>query len=509
VLFAVLNLLIGTGCVYIIVRALLLFEFPGRVASVVLGALLLLCEGFVMFQSFSYAMNVTAADSGVKPKRKEITDWTSAPAVAVLMPARHEPKEVLEETLTCLENLDYPNKTLYFLDDSTDESYRREAEELARKHGARIFRREVRHGAKAGIINDCIRTLKEKYIAVFDCDQRPLPQFLKELVPLMEGNDRLAYIQTPQFYTNIRKSRVAEAANLQHCLFYEYICEGKGASGAMICCGTNVLLRREALLQVGGFDESSVTEDFSTSVDFVSNGWQNLYYSHVCAFGEGPETLAPYLKQQWRWSRGNIGVLTKLLRLLLSRPLAMSPMQWWEFIATGSYYLIGCAYLVLMLCPIAYVFFGIPTFFMSPAIYSLTFVPYFCFAVAIFYMSMGRRYYSAGKLLKGLLLGFVALPVYVTAAAGAFLGLKAGFGITAKGKAADAYLPLWFFWPQILLWLLNVAALVWGVNRLLVAFDWSVLMCMVWIGYHTFLLSGVFYFRDVAAPAQEAAPQVA
>ncbi len=488
------NLLVVCGCAYVIARALFLSHAGYAPMHLFLGVLLLTSELFVLFHAMAFLMNLIGSLRHREPPAVPILDWAKAPSVALLVPARHEPSEVLSATLVCLDNLDYPNKTVYLLDDSSLPEYQREAEALAKRHGARLYRREARHGAKAGILNDCIRGLQEKYVAVFDADQEPIPGFLKAIVPHLEANPRLAYVQTPQFYTNHESSPVAAAANIQHCIFYEYICEGKGALNSMICCGTNVVLQREALLAVGGFDETSVTEDFSTSVDFQINGWQSMYLGHVYAFGTGPERLAPYLKQQWRWSRGNLGVLRKVLANLIRRPGALSLWQWGEYLATGSYYLVGWAYFFLMLCPVLYLFFRVPSFFMSPEIYLLTFVPYFSLAVTLFYAGMARRRYRFWQLWSAMALGFVAIPVYMAAAVAALFNTKAKFTVTPK--AAGVVTPYVLLWKQIALWLVNYAAVVWGFNRMLAERDPAIAVCLVWVLFHFVVLSSLFYFRD-------------
>ncbi|MBW8001880.1 MAG: glycosyltransferase [Planctomycetes bacterium] len=96
------------------------------------------------------------------------------PSVAILIPARHEPSEVMENTILCCYNLSYPSKTIYLLDDSSEEKYKKEAERIAKKYDCQLFRRQQRHGAKAGVINDCMKKLNQKYIAIFDVDQNPI-----------------------------------------------------------------------------------------------------------------------------------------------------------------------------------------------------------------------------------------------------------------------------------------------------------------------------------------------
>ena len=416
------------------------------------------------------------------------------PPVAILIPARHEPKEVIENTLISCYNLAYPNKTIYLLDDSSQEQFKKEAEELTQKYKARVFRRSSRHGAKAGIINDCLKTLKDKYVAIFDADQNPMPNFLTNLIPILENNPKLAFVQTPQFYSNLNASRVSMGSNMQQSVFYEYVCEDKSSSQAMICCGTNVVLRKEALDAVGGLDESTVTEDFATSFKMHLKGWNSLYYNHVHTFGMGPEDLGAYFKQQNRWALGNIGVLRLILLKLLTRPFTLKPTQWFEYIITGSYYLIGWAYLFLVLCPIVYIFFNIPSFFMDPLVYTLSFIPYLLLSFGIFYTSMLGRYYSLGHILRGQALAFITLPIYLRAALLAFIGKRGSFQVTAKsGTRRISYLKLW---PQLSLWLVSLAGITWGLNRFAYELSPTSLINVLWITYHFMLLSSIFYFNE-------------
>lgn len=467
---------------------------------------LFLAEVFVVFHSIAYGLNCLRAFRSPPLRRAAIPDWSKASRVAILMPARHEPFAVLDRTLRCLKALDYPNKTVYFLDDSSDRRYLREAETLALRHGVRLYRRAERHGAKAGIINDCVRTLTEEHVAIFDADQNPSPDFLKDVVPILEADPKLAFVQTPQFYTNGEASPIAFGANLQHCIFYEYICEGKSACNAMIMCGTNVVVRRQALLDVGGLDEHSITEDFSTTIEWHKRGWNSTFYNRTCVFGSGPESLDAYLKQQFRWSRGNLGVLRKLLGMLVREPWSLSPAQWWEHLATGSYYLMGVAYLNFMLMPVLYLFFGLRSFYMPEGLYLATFVPYFSLALLIFFGSMARRHYRLRDLLRVFLLGFISFPIFVRAAWGALVNSRARFTITEKGRVGGA-VSFRVLWPQLAMWAVNLAAIAWGLNTVMLEMDWSVLVSMLWAGYHFILLSSVFYYRLPPARVLPAEPE--
>ena len=483
--------------VYVVVRAIFLgyAEYSG--ADKIASLFLLFGETFIIFHGMGYVMNVARAYNSRKHQddmqERAHQQMKEEPSVAVLVAARHEPREVLEETFISLVNLKYGNKEVYFLDDSSDEQYKREAEELTEELGVHLFRREDRHGAKAGVVNDCLKTLSQKYVVIFDADQCPLPEFLNRVVPIMESDDRLAFVQTPQFYTNTDESRIAKAAAFQQAVFYEYICEGKSSQEAMFCCGTNIIFRKEALQEVGGLDEDTVTEDFATSLRLHQAKWKSLYYNHTCAFGMAPENLTSYLMQQYRWANGTISVLRKVVTGMLTRPFSLKFKQWWEYFLSGSYYLVGFAFTVLMFFPVLYLFFKVPSFFINPDIYLLTFLPYIMLTMTVFYTVLGDRNYAVKDLFLGQLLGSITFTVYVRAALSSMFGVKTTFGITAKGRGS--VIPYYRLWPQLGILALSFCALVWGINRFIYEREPAVLVNSFWAGYHCLVLSSVFYFN--------------
>jgi len=465
----------------------------GRIDRV-LAVFFLLAETFIMIHAVGFFLQVYRNSRYPAPGLPEDYPLAVKPGVAVLIPARHEPKEVLEKTLISCYNLFYSEKTIYLLDDSSDEKFKQEAEEIARKYDAKIFRREARHGAKAGIINDCLKGLADKYVAIFDADQNPMPDFLLKLVPILEHDPKLAFVQTPQFYGNTSYNKVTMGSEMQQAVFYEYICDAKNINGTMICCGTNVVIRRQALIEAGGFDESSVTEDFSLSFALHTRGWRTMYYNHINVFGVGPEDLKSYFKQQNRWASGNVGMLSKIFVSFLRSPRLLSLSQWFDYFITGSYYLIGWAYLFLVFCPVVYIFFNIPSFFMDPSVYALTFIPYFILCYLIFYTAMGRRRYTPLQIFQGQALLFLAYPVLLKASTFGLLGIESPFQVTFKGKGRSiSYKELW---PQVFFWAINLAALAWGFNRMLYDPTAAIAVNLLWIIYHFILLSSIFYFNE-------------
>lgn len=487
---------------------------------------LLLAETFILFHGMGYFLeifHVIMRRRSLAAEEPPLPSLVEYPPVAIIVSSFKEPLEVIEATLVSFHNLTYPNKHLYFLDDTRYDlsgedavrmvAYRNDVDALCRRIGIPLFRRKWR-GAKAGMINDFLAftegqgregfefqpyggmsPTRDKYIIVFDADQNPFPRFVEPLVARMEQMPRLAFIQTPQYYTNFETNRIARASGFQQVVFYEYICEGKSVRDAMFCCGTNVIFRREALLDVGGFDETSVTEDFATSLKFHLRGWHSAYRNEVLAFGMGPEDLGGFFKQQFRWARGTVGLLRGIIPLLLRDPRRLSAAKWWEYLLSGTFYFIGPVFLILVLCPILYLFFGVPRFLAKPEVYLLFFLSYFVLTLSTFYWTLGRRGYRSRDLLLGQFLMSITFPVYLKASLSALLGVRSAFIITPKGTSRA--LPWKDLWAQLGLLFLTISAAVWGINRLIfeTGGEGGLITNIVWCLYHAMILSTVFYFN--------------
>ena len=252
-----------------------------------------------------------------------------------------EPLEILEPTVSAAVALRGEHET-YLLDDAA----RPEVAELADRYGATYVTRSGRKGAKAGNLNHALTRTSGELVCMFDADHVPQPDFLERIVGYFEDED-VAFVQTPQFYVNAHRDRVARGAYQQQALFYGPICRGKNGLNSAFCCGTNVVFRRDALEDVGGFDEKSVVEDFTTSIRIHRQGWQSIYYPYVLAEGLGPSDLRSYFRQQFRWARGSVGALATLEPFRRGLSLA----QRVQYLLATTFYLTGVFTPVYVLLP--------------------------------------------------------------------------------------------------------------------------------------------------------------
>jgi cellulose synthase/poly-beta-1,6-N-acetylglucosamine synthase-like glycosyltransferase len=340
---------------------------PARVGNPVLYGLLVLAELFNLVQAFGFWW--TCARRRPAPPIEPRSDRTWD--VDVFVPVYNEPVEVVEPVVRAAVALAGAGVRVALLDDGGNP----EMELLALRHGAGYLRRPSNRGAKAGNINDALARTDAPLVAVLDCDHVPGPRFLEATVGHFADDD-VAFVQTPQFYANAEHNVTARAAWSQQALFFGSIAIGKAGLNAMFCCGTNVIFRRTALVDAGGFPEDSVTEDFELSVRMHSGGWRSVYVPEVLVQGLGPEDAASYVSQQLRWSRGCIAAIPRVLRARL--PLGVRL----QYLLSASYFLYGWTLVVYMLMPLLRIGVGAqPLASASAADFLMHFAPYFLLSI--------------------------------------------------------------------------------------------------------------------------------
>ena len=486
-LFALTAITLVLMTAYVCVRLTTLFAAGYSVADATMAALLIGAELFLCLHGVGYFLSVVKAErhrqralpilfSEYRRTSPRPGARAALPSVAVLVAAFNESADVLEETLASVCAMDYPAAHVYLIDDSTRAECQQGAARVAARYGARLIHRADRSGYKAGAINDLIPHLEETYIALLDADQRPLEGWLKDLVPYMDAHADLAFVQTPQVYVNTEGLPVAEAAKYQQAVFFEYICEGKSHSNAMFCCGSNVIIRREALLSIGCtvngrrhfFDETSVTEDFATSFRLHARGWRTDYVNQPYVVGMGPETLPAYFTQQMRWAMGTLAVGLQVGRQLLTHPRALRPAQWWEYLLSGTYYFTGLANLVFILAPPAFLAFDVRPLELDARLYLLLVFPHIGFNLTVFFACMRMRGVPLAEAWLATALAFATFWTYTKAAAVAVLGLKRAFGVTPKG--VGGIVPVRHLFPEVAALTACVASAV------------AAVACMFWTG---------------------------
>ncbi|MGB2710444.1 MAG: cellulose synthase catalytic subunit, partial [Conexibacter sp.] len=297
------------GVVYLAWRV----GWTGRGANPVTFVLLLVTE---VYGIWALAMLTWLGWRHRPPERPPIL---SDPAVDVYVCTYDEPEEVVLATLAGCRALRYPHTT-YLLDDGRRPRMR----ELAELTGARYLTRPDNAHAKAGNINAALPRTESELVFVLDADHVPMPDALDALVGYFE-DARVAVVQSPHDFSNQDSVQHYAVGRHEQSLFYHVICPGKDRHGAAFWCGSAALIRRGALLGIGGVATETIAEDFHTTIRLQRNGWTSRYHDEVLVQGLAPHDLDGYLLQRDRWARGNLAVFT--LRESPLRARELKPLQ--------------------------------------------------------------------------------------------------------------------------------------------------------------------------------------
>src|SRR5512146_914876 len=215
-----------------------------------------------------------------------------------------EPFEVVAATLAGCRALTYPHTT-YLLDDGR----RPEMEKLARAAGAAYLTRPDNSHAQAGHTNAALPRTGGELVLMLDADHVPMPDALDAMVGYFD-DERVALVQSPHDFFNHDAVQHYVVGRHEQSLFYRVVCPGKDRHGAAYWCGSAALLRRQALLEIGGVATETIAEDFHTTIRLLRHGWTSRYHDEVLVQGLAPHDLDGYLLQRDRWARGNLAVFT-------------------------------------------------------------------------------------------------------------------------------------------------------------------------------------------------------
>jgi len=250
------------------------------------------------------------------------TDW---PSVTVQLPVYNE-LYVVERLLQSVASLDYPQDLLEIqvLDDSTDETVQviaRQVEHYQRK-GINIqhIRRKERVGFKAGALAYGLEQSKGEYIAIFDADFLPAPDFLQKTIPHFFTDQKVGVVQTRWGHVNKDYSLLTRLQAFG--LDGHFTVEQGGRSHAHSFInfnGTGGVWRKACIRDAGGWSDDTLTEDLDLSYRAQMRGWEFVYLEEVEAPAELPILMPAIKSQQFRWNKGAAECARKHLGRIFAR----------------------------------------------------------------------------------------------------------------------------------------------------------------------------------------------
>ncbi len=245
------------------------------------------------------------------------------PPVLVQLPVCNEGALALRVAAAAM-RLEWPRDrlTVQLLDDGDEEAHASLAAEVRALAPAgvklEILRRGCRDGFKAGNLAFGLTHNNDgRYVAIFDADFVPSPDFLRRTVPALIADDGLAFIQARWGHANRGTNWLTRVQGLLLDSHFAVEQEGRYRAGLPISFnGSAGVWSRTAIEQAGGWTGDTLTEDLDLSMRAMMQGWRGAMVSDLVVPGELPPTAAAWRAQQARWTKGHAQCARKLLPMV-------------------------------------------------------------------------------------------------------------------------------------------------------------------------------------------------
>lgn len=351
---------------------------------------------------------------------------TTERSVDVLVPTYDEPVGVLRATLLGCAALEHPHTT-WLLDDGR----RPEIAELARLMEVEYLTRPDNSHAKAGNINHALAHLDSELLAVLDADHVPLPGFLDSLVGHFDDPD-VALVQAPHEFSNLDSLQHVDGEVHEQSLFFRVICPGKERIDSTFWCGSGTVLRRDALVGIGGVQTKTIAEDFHTTIVLHSRGWKTRYVDETLLLGLAPHDLDSFLLQRSRWARGNLRVLLTRQNPMWARGLSMP--QRFSYLGSLSHYFGGPQRLAMLCVLCVTLLTGLLPLYGEPILFGLLWAPWVLLSLLSTKL-LGRGHVGPVTATR---FGWMTMGIYSEAVLGLLLPAIGGFKVTPKVGVDEA-----------------------------------------------------------------------
>ena len=260
--------------------------------------------------------------SKTKQTLLDLTDPDQVPQVTIQLPVYNE-FYVMERLLDNMTKINYPKDKLEIqvLDDSTDESLQNTAEKIKDLQATGLdikhVLREERIGFKAGALKEGLKTAKGEFIAIFDADFLPQPDWLLKTVPHFKDPE-IGVVQTRWGHINREYSLLTKVQAFALDAHFSLEQVGRNSKGHFINFnGTAGIWRKQCIIDAGNWEGDTLTEDLDLSYRAQLKQWKFKYLEDVETPAELPVVISAARSQQFRWNKGGAENFRKMLWRIL------------------------------------------------------------------------------------------------------------------------------------------------------------------------------------------------
>ncbi|WP_203351187.1 glycosyltransferase family 2 protein [Streptococcus uberis] len=445
-----------TSVLYLFWRIFFTIPWEDSLFSYISGLILWMSELTSFYTAFVLIANKTKE---VNLDKGEMTP-ENLPDIDVFIATHNEDYNIVYKTVNACVRMDYPDKSkvhIYIADDTN----RPEIRMLAEEFSVGYFGLENNKHAKSGNLNNALSQTSSPYIATFDADMIPYKDFLLETVPyfLKERGDSgpIGLIQTPQSFYNpdIFQFHFYSEDKLpnEQDFFSKSVNVLNNTRGAAVYTGSNTLLSRKAIEEVGGFPTQTITEDFELGVRMNIAGYLNYSTTKPMASGLTPTDLRSVIKQRIRWGRGvikssyNVNIFFNPKLTIGQRLIYLNGYLYWS-----SFF----RRLVYIIAPILYTVFHIRIVKANVWLLLIFWLPsYILTKLAMRDVTDTYRTQTWGEIVETVFAPYLVIPIFLES-----IGIsEKKFKVTSK-SISNRHFDYLFTLPYLILWLLSLYGLI-------------------------------------------------
>lgn len=370
----------------------------------------------------------------------------SFPKVAIIVPIKDEPEMIVRRMIRALNAINYDNLEIFIVDnysENFDSSFLSTNITDICHHRFQIIKKRNSIGFKAGALNFGLKQIQDdvKYLLILDADHAPCKNIMQMLVPILEEHSEYAFVQAPQRFKKINRSVISKIGHFQQMIFFDFICQGMSETGSLFLTGTNFLIRKNAVDQIQGFDELSITEDLRTSLLLNKSGFKGVFTDQTVAYGYQPSSFKAYYKQQKRWAIGTFQNFWYSIKLLFQSPLTLTFDQWLQYlILNGTWYFQGFVNLYVLLSTSILLFSG--THYSYGNAESMVFILFMTTLLSQIFYGVKRGNMRIAEFLITVAIYFGNSAIFMKAFFQSFLKSRISFEVTDKSLKTNNSLPL-------------------------------------------------------------------
>ncbi len=354
-----------------------------------------------------------------KQEYKKAKKTDALPFVTIQLPVFNE-MYVVERLVDQIVKVDYPKDRfeIHILDDSTDEtveiSKRKVAEYKTQGFNIDFFHRVDRKGFKAGALKEGMQHAKGEFIAIFDADFLPRPDFLLTTVPYF-ADEKVGVVQTRWEHINRDYSMLTRLQAMQLNVHFTVEQLGRNASNNFLQFnGTAGVWRRATIDDAGGWEADTLTEDLDLSYRAQLKGWQIKYLEKFGSPAELPAEMNGLKSQQFRWMKGGAENARKLLPTVWK-----SDLGFWQKVHSSVHLLSSSVFLFVFVMGV----FSVPALFalkvvgMSAGIFKYFFISLLS-VIAVYYVANVQAELEKQSYIKMLFKFIFLFPLFLALSMG-------------------------------------------------------------------------------------------